>query len=570
MSRRKHLLFVDDSDAEREIMGLTLGAAFPGAALRPVADPSAVGQICHDESFDCVILDYNMPELDGLTLARQLRAADAYLPIILVTSVGDEMLVAEALRGGVTDYVAKSRITAEAIRRIIGRSIHASAQARVIDEQRAELENFAYALAHDFKQPIRQIMTFSKMLAEEIGGVETGEVQRHLTFLGHAAGRLDKLVDVMLQYTLLNQPPELADVDLNRMLASVRASLAPLLTERNAQFVTPRRAPIVRGNEALMIQVLQNLVVNGLHYNRSPVPRVEVTARGEADSWVIEIADNGIGIAPEYVAEIFKPLIRLHTAAEYAGSGLGLTLARKAILAQHGAIWCESTPGLGSVFHVRLPAAADRPGTGRKRPALRPRPGAAETAPLARSASPRSGPAPKSGSRSAHGALAWTPANRRDYLRNGLRHGSDQTGREWAAARPIVCVGKYATAAWEERLRGVLDAVLFALETGCKWEWLPPEFPARSTVYRWFARWHCDGALARLNDALYEQERGPAGAKARPAAAVVEARRAGSGPAARPPARRSGATRPPQATGVAPASAPKIGRRGPAAGRGGL
>ncbi|MGD0719468.1 MAG: ATP-binding protein [Roseiarcus sp.] len=557
MTRRKHLLFVDDSDAEREIMGLTLGAAFPGAALRPVADPSTVGQICHDQSFDCVILDYNMPELDGLTLARQLRAADAYLPIILVTSVGDEMLVAEALRGGVSDYVAKSRITTEAIRRIVGRSIHASVQARVIDEQRAELENFAFALAHDFKQPIRQIITFSKMLSEEIGPVKTGEVQQHLTFLGHAAGRLDKLVDVMLQYTLLNQPPELADVDLNRVLASVRASLAPLLTERNAQFVTPRRAPVVRGNETLMIQVMQNLVVNGVHYNRSPVPRVEVTARGEAESWVIEIADNGIGIEPEYVAEIFKPLIRLHTASEYAGSGLGLTLARKAILAQNGAIWCESAPGLGSVFHVRLPAAADRPETARKHagPAPRPKPGA--------SAAPRSGPAPKSAARFARGAAAWTPANRKDYVRNGLRHRSDQTGREWAVARPIVCVGKYATAAWEQRLRSVLDAVLFALDTGCKWEWLPREFPSSSTVYRWFARWHSDGALARLNVALYEQERAPAGGKARPAAANREARRARSGPAAGPPARRSGTARPPQAT----AAAPNIGRRDPAAGR---
>jgi hypothetical protein len=80
----------------------------------------------------------------------------------------------------------------------------------VIDEQRNELENFAYALAHDFKQPIRQIITFSQMIADELSGVEAEGVQKHLAFLGHAAARLDKLVDIMLQYTLLNQPPELA------------------------------------------------------------------------------------------------------------------------------------------------------------------------------------------------------------------------------------------------------------------------------------------------------------------------------------------------------------------------
>ena len=69
------------------------------------------------------------------------------------------------------------------------------------------------------------------------------------------------------------------------------------------------------------MQVLQNLIVNGLNYNRSAVPRVELTTRREAESWLIEMSDNGIGIAPEYLAEIFKPLIRLHSAKEYPGTG---------------------------------------------------------------------------------------------------------------------------------------------------------------------------------------------------------------------------------------------------------
>jgi signal transduction histidine kinase len=111
-----------------------------------------------------------------------------------------------------------------------------------------------------------------------------------------------------------------------------------------------------------MIQVLQNLVVNGIHYNRSAAPRVELTVRRDGKSWVIDVSDNGIGIDAEYLSEIFKPLIRLHAASEYAGSGLGLTLARKAMLAQKGEIWCSSTLGRGSVFHVRAPAAADERG----------------------------------------------------------------------------------------------------------------------------------------------------------------------------------------------------------------
>jgi hypothetical protein len=357
MTSLKGLLVVDDSEADREIIALTVGAAFPRAVIHRADHPFAARDICARQAIDCVLTDYNMPDMDGVALAGELKAAHPYLPIVLMTNFGDEMLAAEALRSGVSDYIPKSRITADSIQRTVDRAIHVCVQARLIDEQRVEIENFAYALAHDFKQPIRQIMTFSQLIADEAQAHQIGAIGQHLAFLGDAARRLGKLVDVMLQYTLLNEPPELGDVDLNRVLASVKTSLAPYLAERGAELVAPNHPVRLRGNETLLTQVLQNLVMNGLQYNRSPVPRVEVTAHSRADHWVIDIRDNGLGIAAEYLAEIFKPLIRLHTAAEYAGSGLGLTLARKAIVAQKGVIWCDSTPGVGSVFHVRLPLA---------------------------------------------------------------------------------------------------------------------------------------------------------------------------------------------------------------------
>src|SRR5262249_51526962 len=156
-SHPQALLVIDDSEAEREIMAFTLAEAFPGADVSRTAYPREAKDLCGDHAFDCVLVDYNMPEMDGVALSRELRSKATYMPIILMTSVGDEMLAAEALKSGITDYIPKPRITADSIRRTINRSIQACGQARVIDEQRAELENFAYALAHDFKQPIRQI-----------------------------------------------------------------------------------------------------------------------------------------------------------------------------------------------------------------------------------------------------------------------------------------------------------------------------------------------------------------------------------------------------------------------------
>jgi signal transduction histidine kinase len=113
-------------------------------------------------------------------------------------------------------------------------------------------------------------------------------------------------------------------------------------------------------------------VFNGLHYNQSRCPRVELAITVRDEAWVLEVRDNGVGIAAEYLAEIFKPLVRLHNASEYAGSGLGLTLARKAVIAQHGAIWCESVPDCGSTFFVQLPRSrSSRERTLKQRAALR-------------------------------------------------------------------------------------------------------------------------------------------------------------------------------------------------------
>lgn len=356
MTQRLPLLVVDDSESDRELMVLTLTAAFPDAEIHAADHPHVALQMCAAQNFDCVLTDHNMPDMDGVALCSELRGAHPHLPIILMTSVGDEMLAVEAMRNGCSDYVPKSRVTSESIRRIVERSIHASAQARVIDDQRNEIETFAHALAHDFKQPIRQITTFSQLISDSLRDHAAADVEQHLAFLRTAAGRLAKLVDVMSQYTLLHQPPELTDVDLAGVVANVSASLAPLLAERRGSIISKFDVSEVRANETLLVQVLQNLVINALQYNRSADAQVEVTAHAEADHIAIDVRDNGIGIEPEYLAEIFKPLVRLHNASEFPGSGLGLAIARRALLSQKGDIWCESVLGEGSVFHLRLPA----------------------------------------------------------------------------------------------------------------------------------------------------------------------------------------------------------------------
>jgi two-component system sensor kinase FixL len=230
-------------------------------------------------------------------------------------------------------------------------------QSRLIDEQRGELETFAYALAHDFKQPIRQITTFSQLLVEDLDPALGERTREHLGFLTAAAGRLSRLVDVMTQYTLLDKPPVLVPVDLTAVVTSVLASLSSFIGECGGEVCARLGGVCVLGNEELMVQVLQNLVLNGLRYNRSRIPRVSVDAQRLDDEWIVRVTDNGIGIDPQFIQDIFKPLVRLHGATEYPGTGLGLTLARKALAAQNGQLQCERSSDAGTTFVLTIPAA---------------------------------------------------------------------------------------------------------------------------------------------------------------------------------------------------------------------
>ncbi len=115
----------------------------------------------------------------------------------------------------------------------------------------------------------------------------------------------------------------------------------------------------------------------------------------------------------------------------------------------------------------------------------------------------------------------WTAENRGHYERAGLRYPSDLTDAEWDLVRPHLLDTPKAGLALE-RMREILNAVLYVLSTGCQWRALPKDLPPRSTVHGWFVRWHCDGVLNRLHFALYQQIRELEGRQASPTAAIVD------------------------------------------------
>lgn len=171
------------------------------------------------------------------------------------------------------------------------------------------------------------------------------------------------MLDALHRHATVDEPIEMAQVDMNQVVDDVALSLALQIQERGA-VVTHDNLPLVTGNGPQLMQLLQNLIGNGIKFSRSTVPSVHVSAlRRDSDCWLFQVQDNGIGIPGKDLDFIFEPFKRLESAVDYEGTGLGLATCKKIAEQNSGKIWCESTLGKGSSFFFTLPAERTPKGT---------------------------------------------------------------------------------------------------------------------------------------------------------------------------------------------------------------
>ena len=149
----------------------------------------------------------------------------------------------------------------------------------------------------------------------------------------------------------------LKPVDTAAVLAEVLRVLGPRLREAGAD-VQSDTLPPVMADEDQLYQLLQNLVGNALKFRSEAPPCIRISAVREGDAWRFAVADNGIGIEPQYSERIFQMFQRLHERGRYEGSGIGLSIVKRILERHGGRIWLQSTPGQGSTFFFTLPALA--------------------------------------------------------------------------------------------------------------------------------------------------------------------------------------------------------------------
>jgi light-regulated signal transduction histidine kinase (bacteriophytochrome) len=227
---------------------------------------------------------------------------------------------------------------------------------RQLDRAKAGFEEFVSMAAHNLRESLRDVASYSQLLAETHAGRLEPDAGVFLERIRDGAARMQSLLaDVVDYWATSSGDPQFSPTDMEAVLLQTLLSAEKGITKRSA-IVTHDPLPRVRGDFETMAKVLHHLIRNGVEYCGTASPRVHISSRREDLEWVFSVQDNGPGIDPAFQGRLFRPFKRLH-GKEYPGNGLGLAFCKKAIEWHGGRMWMESAPGAGSTFYFTLPAA---------------------------------------------------------------------------------------------------------------------------------------------------------------------------------------------------------------------
>jgi PAS domain S-box-containing protein len=219
-----------------------------------------------------------------------------------------------------------------------------------------ELEAFSYSVSHDLRAPLRHISGFLGLLQKSAGRALGEDAQRYMRIIEDSARQMGALIDDLLAFSRIGRAPlNVGPVILETVVAEVISDLAHDASGRDVKWVV-EDLPQVQGDRNLLKLAIMNLLDNALKYTR---PRdtaiIEVSSEKRGDAVVIQVRDNGVGFDPRGAEKLFGVFQRLHSVAEFEGTGIGLANVRRIVGRHGGETWAESEPGKGSVFSFSLP-----------------------------------------------------------------------------------------------------------------------------------------------------------------------------------------------------------------------
>jgi light-regulated signal transduction histidine kinase (bacteriophytochrome) len=223
-----------------------------------------------------------------------------------------------------------------------------------------ELEAFSYSVSHDLRAPLRKMDGFSDILVHRYGAALDEDGRRLIQVIRANGERMGELIDDLLSFSRLGRKElERTEVDMAGLARSILDDLS--LQERDRRVAaTIGDLPPARGDASMLRQLMFNLLSNAMKFTRrESAASVEVGARAERGETVYFVKDNGAGFDMRHADKLFGVFQRLHTSAEFEGTGIGLALVKRIVKRHGGRVGAESAVGAGATFWFSLPKAAE-------------------------------------------------------------------------------------------------------------------------------------------------------------------------------------------------------------------
>jgi signal transduction histidine kinase len=378
-SRRRLVLIVDDSPEDREVVRRYLQKDREVEYHFIEASSGSVGlALCRSSDVDCLLLDYDLPDLDGVDFLSRLTelTEPAPFPVIMLTGRGNETVAFQALKRGAQDYLVKGSFTSEFLRKTVDEAIERVKIRRELESQRRELERlyddardadrrkdeFLAMLAHELRNPMAPILNAVHVL--KLRASDSATVYRMREVIEQQLRHLCRLVDDLLDVSRITRG--------KIQLRNEVVDLVPIVTRAvdNARFQIDGRGQKLRldissgpfrleADPTRIEQVLMNLLANASKYT-DPGGSIALTVDREEGLVQIRVRDDGIGIAPEMLPHVFDLFAQADHSLDRSqgGLGIGLTLVRSLVQMHGGSVEARSAGlGQGSEFTVRLPAS---------------------------------------------------------------------------------------------------------------------------------------------------------------------------------------------------------------------
>jgi len=226
-----------------------------------------------------------------------------------------------------------------------------------LQERNKELDEFTYVASHDLQEPLRKLTAFAGLLTKDVDETSLPEnARKDLSYIADAATRMQILVKDLLALSRSGRAAmNREEISLDECVDEALNALETRIEETRAE-IKRDTLPRIWGDRRMLTQLYQNLIGNALKFVKGGPPLVRITAEKVNDEWVFGVQDDGIGINPSYMEQIFVPFKRLHNQTEYEGSGIGLAICKKVVERHDGKIWVESELGKGAHFKFTIPA----------------------------------------------------------------------------------------------------------------------------------------------------------------------------------------------------------------------